>query len=191
MSSAESKILTAGLARSPEEAAMAVATATDAAIRALGPGSNGNLSQALADCSSARQDLLDSHGQIEALKKECIAGGKGMLMPPCWPDGHGGAQYIFDARLTESGIILHDNKVPGREKDEADLPIGAIRFDVPQGPTIFLTSTDPLLEWSIKNNCRHYVRVFDDTGPGSKKLFQALLRTVEGPFYKLAMYNLQ
>jgi hypothetical protein len=191
MSSAENRVLEAKLARSPAEAAAAVVAATDAAVRSAGKNANGDLGRALAECGSAQKSLVDTRGQVEALKKQCVAGGKGMLMPPCWPDGHGGAQYIFDARLTENGIVLHDNKVPGREKDEAGLPIGEIPFDAALSPGAFQTSTGALLQLSVANGCRHYVRIFDDTGPDSKKLFQALLRAVEGSFYKLAMYNMQ
>ena len=191
MKSAENRILAAKLAQSPAEAEATVVAAVDAAVRAAGTSSSADLARALSECSSAQKGLLDARGQVEALKKQCLAGGKGMVMPPCWPDGHGNPQYIFDARLTEGGIILHDNKVAGRERDQASLPLSGIRFEIVLGTAAFQAGTAPLLQWSIKNGCRHYVKVFDDTGPASKRLFQEQLRVVEGSFYKLPMYNSQ
>lgn len=109
----------------------------------------------------------------------------GGVLPPCWVDQNGKTQYIFDAHLREQGIYLIDNKIAGRESDQRSLPISGFKFETPMSAEEFVRAGMPLLQVSEKQECRFYVRAYDDTGANSKARYKALLRGVEGIFYKL------
>ena len=111
----------------------------------------------------------------------------GGVLPPCWADAAGNPQYIFDTHLKEDGIWVTDNHVPGRESDQAVLSVSDFAFDRAMSQQGFVHAGLPMLQFSKKNDCRFYVRVFDDTGAQSKLRYKELLKGVEGIFYKLLM----
>ena len=110
-------------------------------------------------------------------------------MPPCWVTPSGEIEYFSDVELlsTASGgrVVMHDNRVPGHEKDKKSLLID-VRFDHPSTESEFLDQTQALYEFGRqqKPECRFFVRVIDHTGPQDKELFKSLLQTVEQHFYK-------
>lgn len=111
----------------------------------------------------------------------------GGVLPPCWVDSAGKQQYMFDTHLKEDGIWVTPNQIEGRERDAAALTINNFSYDRPMSQLAFVQAGLPLLKYSEKNNCRFYVRVFDDTGAQSKIRYKELLKGVEGIFYKLQM----
>jgi len=111
--------------------------------------------------------------------------GNGADFPPCWPlPGTTRSDYIFDIKLTSTGIIVHNNKLPNRAEDENKLPLGEIQFDSEIGDDDFQQETMPLFELSEKNQCRFYVRVSDQTADDEKDIYKRRLRTVQGRFYE-------
>ncbi len=100
-------------------------------------------------------------------------------------DETGKTEYIYDTRLKEDGIWVTDNHVAGKEKEQTSLSLGKFAFGRPMSQLEFVQAGIPLLQYSERNSCRFYVRVFDDTGAQSKLRYKELLKGVEGIFYKL------
>ncbi len=107
------------------------------------------------------------------------------VLPPCWVDDAGKIQFIFDATLREDGIWLKNNHVPGREEEQANLPLGQFEFERGVEAPEFVSAGLRLLQISKERGCRFYVRVSDQTSASSKLRFKTLLiNGVEGIFYK-------
>jgi len=146
----------------------------------------------LENAGSSRKVIAEAascHASLSTCKAQNanLSARLGGVLPPCWVDAQGQIQYIFDAHLRETGIWLVDNHVAGREADESQLPIGGFQFDSAVAPNSFVQAGQPLLSYSEKQDCRFYVRVFDETQAESKERYKDLLRGVEGIFYKLLM----
>jgi len=109
----------------------------------------------------------------------------GGVLPPCWVDAMGKTEYIYDTHLKEDGIWVTDNHIDGKEKEQAALSTSGFVFGSPMSQMEFVRAGLPLLQYGQRNNCRFYVRVFDDTGARSKLRYKELLKGVEGVFYKL------
>jgi Tfp pilus assembly protein PilV len=155
---------------------------TDAAAGKLLFDKGGKSSAALAEAASCHTSLSTCKAQNANLTARL-----GGTLPPCWVDADGKTQYIFDAHLHEDGIWLVDNHVPGREADQAQLQISAFVFGAPMSVPTFVVAGQSLLDYSSHNDCRFYVRVFDETGAESKARYKELLQGVEGVFYKRLM----
>lgn len=124
-------------------------------------------------------------GQNKSLYKQIESNGKGVDYPPCWADPTGKQEYIYNIFLTDDGIVIHDNKIPHRAAEQARLPISMIRYDNVLSNSNFQNQTYQLFSWSMANDCRFFVRVYDKTNSNQKKLYKRLLKVVEGRFYKL------
>jgi hypothetical protein len=113
---------------------------------------------------------------------------KGGTLPSCWIDGKTGRpQYIFDAELTDRGIILHDNRVVNREKEQAALPISPLAVERLYQSGEFVAAGQKLFQWSDSQDpaCRFYVRLIDRTS-NDKFIYKALKeKGVERVFYTL------
>ena len=54
----------------------------------------------------------------------------------------------------------------------------------PLSEASFVERTQPWYDYSQRRDCRFFVDVYDETGPQEKLRYKALLKTVEGHFYK-------
>lgn len=119
----------------------------------------------------SQQVMLDKHGTE---------------MPACWANKKTGKpDYIFTIDLTSSGLVIHDEKLPHWQADQALLPLGEISFDTEVAPDVFRAQTKALWSWSKEHQCRFFVMVRDKTQPTEKDTYKRLLRTLEDHFYKL------
>lgn len=123
-------------------------------------------------------------GQLINIQKRCEGLGRGTEVPPCWADGSGKAEYIFDIALTSNGLIVHDRKLPNRSEEQAKLPLTGVTMDKEITPAQFLREYKPLRKWSDERNCRFFVQAFDKTKENEKKLYKDRMRAVEECFYK-------
>lgn len=154
----------------------------DAAAGKLLIDKSGSARNLVADAAACRSSLTTCKAQNANLSARL-----GGTLPSCWIDASGKSQYIFDAHLREDGIVLNDNHVPGREADEAQLPIKGFAFGTGVEAAAFIQAGMPILAYSNQNECRFYVRVYDETGPASKLRYKELLNGIESIFYKLPM----
>jgi hypothetical protein len=142
----------------------------------------GSTKAALTDAATCHASLSTCKAQNANLSARL-----GGTLPPCWVDAEGKTQYIYDAYLREDGIWLIDNRVPGRESDQAQLDVSGFAFGTPMSTAAFVAAGQSLLDYGNRNDCRFYVRVYDETAAESKARYKELLRGVEGVFYKLLM----
>jgi len=115
--------------------------------------------------------------------------GKGTEMPACWTSRTGKSEYIFDVALTSRGIITHDNALPHRTAEQAQLPLQTIVFDQEVQPEQFLKMSRPVFEWSKREGCRFFVRISDRTKGEEKTIYKQLLWTVGQHFYSYQAQN--
>lgn len=178
----------AGLPTDPEELKQAVEEAVAArdTIREAGFASPQQAREALKDAASLKAENERLRARQAELEDGGDGVGKGTEMPSCWFDpATGKTEFIFDVALTSSGLIVRDRDAPPRQAAEkARLPI-EITFDTELSPEAFLSQARPLFEWSVRNECRFFVRAFDRTAPHEKELFKQRLLTLEQRFYKL------
>ena len=147
------------------------------------------LQQALEEAGAMREALSDAAGAAETAEERLAyfkrRHGLSNEMPPCWihPKTKR-AEYIYDVVLEQSGIIVFARDLPHRREDKKSLPLGAIETRTQLSPGTFARNVSPLYRWSVEQECRFYVRVFDRTPADAKQRYKILLRRVEGYFYK-------
>lgn len=145
-------------------------------------GTADGLLESAAKCTA---ELSSCQGQTAYLNRRLNEQIGGFGLPPCWADSAGRIQYIFDAVLTDAGVVLKDNKVPGREEDQATLPLNRMMFGEGMESVNFAAASQPLLDWSDDHECRFYVRLYDGLEAGGRERYKDLRRSVEGYFYIL------
>ena len=129
-----------------------------------------------------RADRLE--GQLRNLQRKLDGLGKGTEMPACWASRETGKpEYIFNTALTSRGIIMRDNALPHRAAEQAQLPLQAMVFEKEMRPGQFRVMSKPVFEWSVKEGCRFFVRVYDLTKDEEKMIYKQHLRTVGEHFY--------
>ena len=129
-----------------------------------------------------RADRLE--GQLRNLQRKLDGSGKGTEKKPCWrSEKTGKPEYIFDTALTSRGIITRDNALPHRAAKQAQLPLQAMVFEKEVRPGRFRVMSKPVFEWSVKEGCRFFVRVYDLTKDEEKMIYKQHLRTVGEHFY--------
>lgn len=109
--------------------------------------------------------------------------------PPCWHDGEWRIDYTFDVTVTSQGFVMRT--VP-QSRHENHPIMGAVR-EVTSGrqisPVQFARETKPIYDWSVTNQCRFFVTVYDGTAENEKRIFQERMRVLEGHFYKRERLN--
>ncbi len=186
---------------SPDEALKALidkAQAGDAIARAISesggaasPDAAKKAIQKLAQGKAeAERQVATLQGQLKNLQQKLGDLGRGTEMPACWASPTTGApEYIFDVALTSTSFIVRDRKLLNRKDDEAQLPIGGIRFEQDLSPDEFVAASRPLLDWSVAHQCRFFVHVFDLTGPTEKAIYKRQIRILGYSFYSYEMLN--
>ena len=135
----------------------------------------------LASAASCGKELKQCNANYSQLATISTTGTK----PSCWVDPETKKpQYIFTAYLKDDGIYLRDNKVPGREAEQAGLPIAPLQFESAYEPREFTSAGQPIYAWSDGRDpsCRFYVRIEDQTG-GDKDRYKRLYNGVSNVFY--------
>ena len=112
--------------------------------------------------------------------------GRGTDHPSCWTDDDDTVAYLFDVALVDAGYILQQARAPQHEHKRASLPLSRIRTGRLLSPTDFREQTREILDWSIDNECRFFVRAFDLTAADQKEVYKDRMRTLESRFYKNA-----
>ena len=133
-----------------------------------------------AECSTRLNTL---NGRLMNAEQQLASSGRGTEKPACWADQTGKPEYIFDVALKSHSIVVRDNALPNRRSEEAALPIDKIVFEADLGQEDFRRQTRALFDWSEKEKCRFFVKVFDLTAAYEKDIYKRQLRTVGEHFY--------
>ncbi len=125
----------------------------------------------------AVKDTLISYGKL-------ISAGKGTEVPSCWTRDDGTVEYIYDVKLTPTGLVVRETDLPHRTEERGNLPVQNVILAQDISEKAFLGATSQLFEFSQSKECRFFVRVFDSTGPTEKAVYKSRLKAVEARFYK-------
>lgn len=152
-----------------------------------GPAGKAELARKVADLVRDNKDKAEKvetlQGRVKILQSQFAGLGKGANYPPCWISPETGKpEYIFDVAITELGIIVRDVPNEQRSAEKAKLPLSQIKYDRVQPVSEFRTATVELFALSEKENCRFFVRMFDQAR--SKDMFKSQMLGVEEHFYK-------
>ena len=129
-----------------------------------------------------RADRLE--GQLRNFQRKLDGLGRGTEMPACWASRETGKpEYIFNTALTSRGIITRDNALPHWAAEQAQLPLQDMVFEKEMRPEQFRVMSQPVFAWGVKEGCRFFVRVYDQTKDEEKMIYKRHLRTVGKHFY--------
>jgi len=137
----------------------------------------------------AERKLENTKGQLENLKKKFSQGGHGVEAVPCWSTPEGNSENIFDIALTTYGFIIRDRKLAHRKDEQRKLPLADMQFGSELSPSLFLKLAKPIFDWSVKHECRFFVRVFDNTSSTEKLNYKHHLRFLGDRFYHYEELN--
>lgn len=131
------------------------------------------------------EDLTKNQaGQVLELRDRLKRTGLGGDLPSCWTTPQGRPAYLLEVVLESGGVRVSDAISENRAEERSRLPIGRFSPEKVLSENVFIEATRPIFDWSVKNECRFYVDVFDATESHEKSLYKSRMRTVEGHFYK-------
>ncbi|CAK1824021.1 conserved hypothetical protein [Vibrio crassostreae] len=128
------------------------------------------------------QDKNDIKGQNANLRRKLEKEGNGLEHPACWSDANGKAQYVYDVILNENSIEVKDGWGEEREQQATSNKNIMKSIGVYNSKSALWRATNAIYKESVRNECRHMVRVYDHTD--TKKAYKSFLSGVENHFYK-------
>lgn len=136
----------------------------------------------LRSMQSSTLEIARLRGLVDGLRREVSIARGGADFPSCWYTD-GDRVFLFDVALRDDGYWL---QLTGTALEMLPEFTGPDPTDV-VGQTIseteFLDGVLPLYGWSVENECRFFVNVYDETGQ-SKDIFKQRLSVLERRFYK-------
>lgn len=128
-------------------------------------------------------EVLNTKGQNANLREKVKLLGNGLDHPPCWADPiTGKIQYLYNVVISENGVEVLKGWPSSRNEqatNDEDILSGIGAYD---SNNTMWGKTSKIFNWSVKHECRHYVRIYDHAE--SKKSFKNYLLGVENHFYK-------
>ena len=144
-----------------------------------------NLKEIEKNLKESKKNLKDT-SQLKDFYKEKYEV-TGADFPPCWPreDDPTNAEYIYRADITFKGIRLSntDWKYPHRVEERKKLPLYEIQENKDLTDSEFIRQTKRIDGLARKNNCRHSLIIYDDSG-NDKKHYKKMMKAIENHFYK-------
>ena len=138
-------------------------------------GKNLNATDFIKAAKQLSQDL-------EGLRVGAASCLEAVIPPPCYEKSKGDpSAYIYDLQVTTGGIVLNAS-VPEkyRSRFEADFknppPLNKVLSN-----SEFQALTKPFIDYGKKNQCKFYVKVYDETD-GNKDKLRKSLKVIEGQF---------
>lgn len=135
-----------------------------------------------ADSEDLAAELDRANERIERLQAQAQGGG-GTDHPSCWYDDDGTVAYLFDVAMNAEVYVIQPAREPQHERKRASLPLARVRTGRRLDPGQFLDQTREIYDWSVREECRFFVRAFDLT-PDQKELYKQRMRILERHFYK-------
>lgn len=129
------------------------------------------------------QNNIDLKGQNINLREKLKAIGNGLDHPPCWADPDTGSiQYVFNVIIKENSVVF-ESGWPSSRADQAssNRNITQVVGEYKRNQNMW-KKTEALFRESERNQCRHFVRIYDHSE--SKAAFKKYLLGVENHFYK-------
>lgn len=96
----------------------------------------------------------------------------------------GETDYLFDIVLTSEGLRVRERAPESRASEREKLSLERMNPEETLTIASFLQRTRGVFDFSVRQNCRFYVVVYDATAEHEKVLYKSLLQAVENHFYK-------
>ena len=120
---------------------------------------------------------------LDNAKRQLAGKGKCLEYPSCFVDQNGKIQYIYDVYFNSSEVTLTSVPVVGYETEKSSLPFNKVTTEEPVSINTYLQQTSALHKWSIANECRFFVKIYDQTAANEKDLYKNMKRKIEQRFY--------
>lgn len=128
------------------------------------------------------KNQIELKNQIDLMKADQTKPGSGQILPPCMQSSKGEpGPFVFDIFVRNDVLVMRDT-VPERAKSRFESDFKAI----PASQTFtndrdFINKTRVFAEYGKKNQCKFYVKVFDETNDGKNRL-KGQLKLIENSF---------
>jgi hypothetical protein len=130
----------------------------------------------LGDCELA---VNEAKSREKNLRRRC-----GNDWPACWSDSEGRQEFIYAITLNENDLTVKGIWPSHRNDDIEFIPNAKALPSKSMSLSDFEINAEPILNWSKEKECRHYVKIIDNTAPTSKVKYKRMIKIVEGYFYK-------
>ena len=130
----------------------------------------------LGDCELA---VNEAKSREKNLRRRC-----GNDWPACWSDSEGRQEFIYAVTLNENDLTVEGIWPSHRNDDIEFIPNAKALPSNSMSLSDFGKNAEPILNWSKEKECRHYVKIIDNTEPTSKVKYKSMKKIVEGYFYK-------
>ena len=131
----------------------------------------------LGDCELA---VNEAKSREKNLRRRC-----GNDWPACWSDSEGRQEFIYAVILNEKDLTVEGIWPSHRNDDIEFIPNAKALPSNSMSLSDFEKNAEPILNWSKEKECRHYVKIIDNTAPTSKVKYKRMKKIVEGYFYKI------
>ena len=138
-------------------------------------GKNLNATELMRAAKLLREDL-------EMLKTSATSCKEAVIPPPCYEKSKGEPSvYLYDLQITSTGILFVSS-LPEKYRTRFETEF---KNPPPQNKVLsnadFQALTAPFLNYGKKNQCKFYVKVYDETD-GNKEKLRKSLKLIESPF---------
>ncbi|HKJ13423.1 MAG TPA: hypothetical protein VJ988_01035 [Desulfobulbales bacterium] len=130
----------------------------------------------LGDCELA---VNEAKSREKNLRRRC-----GNDWPACWSDSEGTQEFIYAVTLNENDLTVEGIWPSHRNDDIEFIPNAKALPSNSMSLSDFGKNAEPILNWSKEKECRHYVKIIDNTAPTSKVKYKRMKKIVEDYFYK-------
>lgn len=130
----------------------------------------------LGDCELA---VNEAKSREKNLRRRC-----GNDWPACWSDSEGRQEFIYAVTLNENDLTVEGIWPSHRNDDIEFIPNAKALPSNSMSLSDFEKNAEPILNWSKEKECRHYVKIIDNTAPTSKVKYKRMKKIVEDYFYK-------
>jgi hypothetical protein len=170
----------------PNDPAGALKRSLELTEKLTASGTSLNLDELVSQLQSGKDALANAVAERDRFKLEkdnLVKGGRGLMYPSCWIAPNGDTEYMFDIKITDTGLTASSLAPAYRNMDEAWKQIDQFPLDREISETQFRNSTVKLNSWSRERECRFVVIMRDATGLQSKERYKQLQRLIEAHFY--------
>ena len=138
-----------------------------------------SVNSALENLENCEQAVTEAKSREKNLRRRC-----GNDWPACWSDSEGRQEFIYAVTLNENDLTVESIWPSHRNDDIEFIPNAKALPSNSMSLSDFEKNAEPILNWSKEKECRHYVKIIDNTAPTSKVKYKRMKKIVEGYFYK-------
>ncbi|HYX06569.1 MAG TPA: hypothetical protein VE912_07525, partial [Bacteroidales bacterium] len=125
----------------------------------------------LGDCELA---VNEAKSREKNLRRRC-----GNDWPACWSDSEGRQEFIYAVTLNENDLTVEGIWPSHRNDDIEFIPNAKALPSNSMSLSDFGKNAEPILNWSKEKECRHYVKIIDNTSPTSKVKYKRMKQIIE------------